>query len=569
MCEAKDFPSSERDDLMGLVTQLQGQVAQLTAANEELHKQVAELKRAGKREAAPFSKGGRSSRPKRPGRKPGMGSFSYRKSPSPDEVTEPLVEVAVAEDTCPGCGGRLEHEGVRVVYATDIPPIPRPQVTGYRVQICRCRSCGKQVRGRHPDVAPDQYGASAHRVGRRVMAAAHVLHYGVGVPVRKVPAVLRALTGVELSQGAISQDALRRARGTVGDAYHKLRGSVRASPLVHTDDTGWRVDGGPAFLMAFETDEATVYQVRARHRNEEVREVAPSDYGGVMVTDRGRSYDAQALSGVKQQKCLAHVLRSISEVVQTKRGRGRSFGNRLSRLLREAMELRQAYHRGEAADFAAEAERLRREATYHLRDRPMSDADNWRLQNELGWHDDRGNLLRFLDDPSIEPTNNRAERALRPAVIARKVSHCSKNVGGADAFSAFTSVIRTLARNGGDHSLVKRALRCVQRCSGPRPFLLNPSSHSAPLINYEETNASPSASASATWTPVGSPGPLFVTVTVNLTSQSSLSSPVVAKLISAAVVVAVVIVVREAQDLDVLRYGEVGLRHYLDDHRSR
>ena len=99
----------------------------------------------------------------------------------------------------------------------------------------------------------------------------------------------------------------------------------------------------------------------------------------------------------------------------------------------------------------SEAERLRREATYHLRDRPMSDADNWRLQN-LGWHHDRGNLLRFLDDP--RPTNNRAERALRPAVIARKVSHCSKNVGGADAFSAFTSVIRTLARNGGDHSLV-------------------------------------------------------------------------------------------------------------------
>ena len=66
MCEAKDFPSSERDELMGLVTQLQGQVAQLTAAKEELQRQVAELKRAGKRQAAPFSKGGRSSRPKRP-----------------------------------------------------------------------------------------------------------------------------------------------------------------------------------------------------------------------------------------------------------------------------------------------------------------------------------------------------------------------------------------------------------------------------------------------------------------------------------------------------------------------
>ena len=286
------------------------------------------------------------------------------------------------------------------------------------------------------------------------MAAAHVLHYGVGVPVRKVPAVLRALTGVELSQGAITQDALRRANGAVGEAWRRLRGSVRASPFVHTDDTGWRVGGEPAFLMAFETDRATVYQVRARHRNHEVRQVVPSDYGGVMVTDRARSYDAQALSGVRQQKCLAHVLRSISEVVKTKRGRGRSFGKDLSRLLREAMELWQSYHRGEAADFAAAAERLRGEVSHHLRDRPMADPDNYRLQNELGWHDDRGNLLRFLDDPGIEPTNNRAERALRPAVIARKVSHCSKNVAGADAFSAFTSVIRTLARNGGDHSLV-------------------------------------------------------------------------------------------------------------------
>ncbi len=231
---------------------------------------------------------------------------------------------------------------------------------------------------------------------------------------------------------------------------------MRASPFVHTDDTGWRVGGERAFLMAFETDGATVYQVRARHRNEEVREVVPSDYGGVMVTDRGRSYDAQALSGVRQQKCLAHVLRSISDVVQTKTGRGRSFGKSLISLLRAAMDLREAYRREEAVDFGVQAERLKREVSYHLRDRPMADADNYRLQNELGWHDDRGNLLRFLDDPSIEPTNNRAERALRGAVIARRVSHCSKTVEGADAFSAFTSVIRTLGRNGGEKPIVDR-----------------------------------------------------------------------------------------------------------------
>lgn len=56
--------------------------------------------------------------------------------------------------------------------------------------------------------------------------------------------------------------------------------------------------------MAFDTVEATVYQIRSQHRNEEVREVVPADYLGVMGTDRGRSYDAQELQGVKQQKCI-------------------------------------------------------------------------------------------------------------------------------------------------------------------------------------------------------------------------------------------------------------------------
>lgn len=461
----RDQNSWGRDELLALIGSLrehvvslqdevakfQQQLAEAATTIEELRKEIADLKRAGKRQAAPFSKGTRATNPKRPGRKPGKGSFSYRKPPSADEVTGLPVDVKVTTDTCPVCGGKLQRERVDVAYVTDIPPVPQPMVTEYRVQVCRCMSCGKQVRGRHPDVAPDQYGASAHRIGRRAMAGAHVLHYGMGVPVRKVPAVLKVLTGLDVTQGAITQDALRRARGAVGSAYQRLRASVKDSRAVYTDDTGWRVGGEPAFLMAFETEGATVYQVRPRHRNEEVREVVPSDYRGVMVTDRGRSYDAQSLTGVKQQKCLAHVQQSISGVLETKYGGARRFGNRLKRLLQEAMELWRGYHAQEAVDFAAEAKRLRDAITCHLRDRPMTDPDNQRLLDELGRHNDRGNLLRFLDDPNIEPTNNRAERALRPAVIARKVSHCSKNTQGAEAFAAFTSVLRTLARNGDQH----------------------------------------------------------------------------------------------------------------------
>ena len=185
-----------------------------------------------------------------------------------------------------------------------------------------------------------------------------------------------------MSQRAFVQDALRRAKGDAGDACRSLCGSVRSRSVVHTDDTDWRMGGDPAFLMAFEADEATVYQIRFHHLNGEVRELIHADYGGVMVTDRGRSFRSSNLSGVRQRKCMAHVIRSASEVVQTKVGRGRSFGKRFIELLREAIELRESELRGEAVDFVGEAERLKREVSHHLRDRHMPDPDNQRLRRE-------------------------------------------------------------------------------------------------------------------------------------------------------------------------------------------
>jgi transposase len=200
----------------------------------------------------------------------------------------------------------LTEERVDFAYITELPPRPQPKVTRYRVWVCRCTGCGRKVRGEHPDLAPDQYGATAHRVGPLARAAAHALHYQVGIPVRPdsigVPLVLGLLTGLELTQGAITQDALRQARGPVGATYQRLRAGVRESPVVYTDDTGWKVGGESAQLMAFDTDEATVYQVRARHRHQEVQEVIPRNYPGVMGTDRGRSYEDQTFRRAKQSR---------------------------------------------------------------------------------------------------------------------------------------------------------------------------------------------------------------------------------------------------------------------------
>jgi hypothetical protein len=206
--------------------------------------------------------------------------------------------------------------------------------------------------------------------------------------------------------------------------------------------------------MGFTTPDTAVYQVRRRHRNEEVREVLPADYPGVLCSDRGKSYDAQELAAVRQQKCLAHVLRNLSEVLAGKRGRGRWFAAKLQELLRAALAQWRRWQAGEREGFAATQAVLVRRVTEHLRDRRLRDRDNQRLLDELGWHHDRGNLLRFLEEPeTVEPTNNRAERALRGAVIARKVSQCNKNERGAAAFGAFTSVVKTLAKRCPERAL--------------------------------------------------------------------------------------------------------------------
>src|SRR3954462_11143139 len=295
---------------------LEARIEQLLAENAALKAQLEQRQRDAKRSAAPFSKGQRKARPKRPGREPGQGPFTFRPLPTPDQWTAPPIEVRLPEPICPCCGELLEEHRVEFAAVTDIPTQPEPIVQPYRVWVYRCSACDTTVRAPHPDLAPDQFGATAHRIGPRIMAAAHVTHYGLGVPVRKVPAVLQLYTGVRLTQSALTQDALRRVSGPLGGAYQALRDQFPTAEITYTDDTGWRVGGESAQLMIFVTDTATVFQVRARHRNEEVREVIGEDYPGVLVTDRGRSYDAKELESVKQQKCISHALRSITEVLE-------------------------------------------------------------------------------------------------------------------------------------------------------------------------------------------------------------------------------------------------------------
>jgi transposase len=453
-----DDPNNlSREELLKRNQEQQRIIDRLKAEIERLKKKLS---------AAPFAKGTHKKNPKRPGRKPGQGPFARRPAP-PQEAPAEAVRVPVEEPCCPYCGGPLDPPEEEWVSNTDLPVQPPPEVQTFLVEKRCCQRCGKTVRGHHPAVAADQYGATAHRVGARAKAVAHTLHYGMGVPQRKVPRILKELSGLEITQGALSQDAQKQTAGVVGTAYQQLRAEIRQSPVVNTDDTGWRVAGEAAQLMVFTTPEITVYQVRRQHRNEEVREVLGDDFPGVLGCDRGKNYDAEELDRWKQQKCLSHLIRNTQEVEPRQSGRALQFPRQLRETLRQGFVLARRRSELEDQQFQQQVAELDQALDDLLLDRTLRNRDNQRLLDGIGAQHDRNNLLRFLSDPRVEPTNNRAERALRPAVIRRKVSQCSKTESGARAFEAFLSILQTYKQRSPGN--VSQSLFNLLTTSGPAP----------------------------------------------------------------------------------------------------
>ncbi len=484
--------------LAALIADLQEKLSAALAENER-------LRSGGKGSAAPFSKGKPKQNPQKPGRKPGQGKFTNR--PAPDYPRCDVTDATAAVDTpvCPDCGGEWGLPEYEEASTIDLPEMPQPKVKRFVVEKRRCTCCSRVLRGTHPDLKPDQFGATAHRVDDRVYLLAHWLHYGLGLPVRKIPEFLARWMRIPLTQSAMTQDALRRVgpppaapvpelpdhspappaptvtlvapvtpvapvapagTGSVGQIYQQLRGLMGQEATVHTDDTSWRIGGAPAWLMAFCSARLVVYQVRRRHRNEEVREILGALFAGVMICDRGRSYDATELRAVRQQKCLSHLIHNITDELPGLTGEARRTAETLRDLLRQALALWHAYHRGETEGFEAQAQELCRQVDVLLAPvthvNPILD----RLLNGIGRQHDRGHLLRFLADPTIEPTNNRGERILRPSVIARKVSQCSRTDGGAAAHAAWCSLIGTL-RGLGSPDLIQDLLTCMREGKMP------------------------------------------------------------------------------------------------------
>ena len=435
----------------------------------ELFDRVEALEKKAARSAAPFSKGKGKAVKKRPGRRAGQGKFSRRGEPEarPGDQVE-TTAVGLGDKRCPDCGAELEP-GTEVATTIDAPERPARVIRRFEVQKGKCPRCGRTVRGTHPELPASQFGATAHRVGANVIAQGLALHYYSGATQRKAAEAVGQLTGIPLTQGALNQFTKKHTGGggCLGAVYQKLRGEIAAAGVVNTDDTGWRTGGKQSFLMGFFTKATAVFQVRERHRNEEVREVLGEDFGGILGTDRGKSYEAKIFGELRQQKCLSHLLKNASEVEELKRGPAKNFPRELKGILREGIGLWREHREGQIAEeeFRIRGEETDLKLTWHLRDRALKDPDNQRLLDGIGAQHDKGRVLLFLKSPEVEPTNNRAERGLRPAVIARKTSQCSKNESGERQFETMKSIVTTLKLRGQD---VVRCLASLLR-GAPMP----------------------------------------------------------------------------------------------------
>lgn len=431
---------------------LEREVAELREEVERLKKLLEEALRAGKRQAAPFRKEepteplGKAKRRKKPGRKAGdeHGEHRRREEPpgEPDEVHR-----AVLPECCPHCDSK-KLKATKVVTQTQVELPKRPIVRRFDIEVGRCGSCGKRVQGRHELQTSDSIGAAKHQLGSRAHAAIAWLNKRLGLSHGKVAELFDRLFGVRISRSTSCRSMLRSSK-RCERAEQDAKQLVRGSPSITADETGWRVGGKNAWLHAFATDKATVYAIG--HRNAEpLAELVGWDYSGVLVHDGWAVYDA--FTRARHQTCLAHLLRRVGELLAVAARGAVRFPRAVKGLLKRALWVRDRFLANELNVRGVGVLRGRLQAEIERLITPVkSNAANERFARFLRSHADQ--LFTFLRPESlgtVEATNWRAEQAIRPAVVNRKVWGGNRTDRGAAAQATLATVLVTLAQQAID-----------------------------------------------------------------------------------------------------------------------
>lgn len=419
-----------REELIAIVGDQAQAIEFLRQRIEDLERRLDEEQRKPPRSAAPFRipEAKRKAQPKKPGRKKGHRG-AHRSIP---EQIDESVEVPLAG--CPCCGGALVDIEPVVQFIEELPEI-RPHVTRLVTFTGHCARCG-DVHSTHPLKVSHADGAAGVQLGPRALGTALELMQVHGLTRRKTCTVLNDLFNLRLSPGGLTQAAHRLA-AKLSDAYEALRDNARASDLQHVDETSWWVGAPGWWLWVFTNPSQTLYRVASSRGRDVIYETLGTQFPGVLVSDCLNIYDEASPT---QQKCYSHHLKAISQAIEKHPQQGQGFLRQARLNLKAAMALKKARAHLPPQQFT-DMRRAIEQNTVRLLKPPRTDALEESVANRLRKQQDH--LFTFLDHEPVEATNNLAERQLRPAVIARKLSCGNKTPRGAHTWEILASLAAT------------------------------------------------------------------------------------------------------------------------------
>jgi hypothetical protein len=416
-----------REELIAIIGDQAKAIEFLRQRIEDLERRLDDEQRKPPRSAAPFRipEAKRKSEPQKPGRKKGHRG-AHRSIP---QQIDESVEVPL--ESCPCCGGALESLQPLVQYIEELPEI-RPRVTRLVTYEGHCRRCG-QVHSTHPLKVSHADGAAAVQLGPRALGTALELMQVHNLTRRKTCAVLKDLFGLRLSPGGLTQ-AAHRVADKLAEAYEALLDNARAAAVQHVDETSWWVGGPQWWLWVFTNPSQTLYRVRPSRGRDVIYDTLGVQFPGVLVSDCLNIYDDASPT---QQKCYSHHLKAISQAMEKHPQQGEGFLREARSMLKAAMALKKARAELPAEQYAAMRQVLEQN-TARLLKPPRANALEESVANRLRKQQDH--LFTFLDNDEVQSTNNLAERQLRPAVIARKLSCGNKTARGAHTWEILASL---------------------------------------------------------------------------------------------------------------------------------